>query len=186
MKVALYAFIALLFFATGPGCNEGDEQIWVLDNEKILTNEQISRLDSLFKAHEKKTTNEIALVTTADYGSDTSIFFFGLHFARKHGIGKKAKNNGLVVAFSMAKREVNISTGYGTEKILTDEIAKAFIDSVMVPHFKNGEAFRGLWNGCLAIVAFLERPENVINGTISRPATNNVFQYFASVSNLSR
>ena len=76
------------------------------------------------KAHEKITTNEIALVTTPDYGTDSTLERFALNFGNKYGIGKKEKNNGVLIVFTNAIRQTRISTGYGTEKVLKDEIAK--------------------------------------------------------------
>jgi uncharacterized protein len=154
-------YIILLVFLT-ISCTSNKKHIWILDNEHDLTQVQIDQLDSLFRSHERKTTNEIALVTTPDYGTETSILFFAVNFGRKYGVGKKGKDNGVVIAFSSSKRETMISTGYGTEKVLKDEIAKKIIDSLMIPLFKQGKTFDGLWEGSKAVVNFLERPENKI------------------------
>ena len=116
----------------------------------------------MYKAHEKITTNEIALVTTPDYGTDSTLERFVLNFGNKYGIGKKEKNNGVLIVFSNAMRQTRISTGYGTEKVLTNEIAKKIIDSVMIPYFKQAKTFEGLWEGSKAIITFLEKPENKI------------------------
>lgn len=159
MKIAVFIFSSLLLFS----CNtEKENTTWVLDNERILTLEQTVKFDSLFKDHERKTSNEIVLVTTPGYGSDSSILFYSVAFFRKHRIGKKDKNNGVLIVFSMANRETRIATGYGTEKVLKDEMAKKIIDSIMLPQFRNANYFEGLWNGCKAITDFPERPENKI------------------------
>jgi uncharacterized protein len=130
-----------------------------------LTKEQRTKLDSLFNSHEEKTTNEIVLVTTNDYGSDTSILFYSVNFYRNLGIAKdnKNKNNGVLIVYCGAKRETRIATGYGTEKVLKDEIAWKIIDTYMLPNFRKGDTFEGLWEGSKAIVAFLERSENKIH-----------------------
>ena len=163
----LLKFFLLFILASGfilPGCSQAPEHknVWVSDNEHVLSQQQLTSLDSLYKAHEKITGNEIGLVTTADYGTDTSIMMFAVNFGRKAGIGKKERDNGVIIVFSQAKREVNIATGYGTEKVLTDEIAKKIIDSVMTPRFREAKIFEGLWNGSKAIVSFLELPGNSI------------------------
>jgi uncharacterized protein len=144
-------------------CKSQKNQIWILDNEHLLTAGQIAKLDSLYNAHEKKTTNEIALITTHDYGEDSSILIFALHFLRNYGIGKKDKNNGVAIVFSAKLRETFIATGYGTEKVLKDEIVKYIIDSLMIPRFKEGNYFEGIWEGSLAITEFLDKPANKIN-----------------------
>lgn len=150
----------ILFLITS--CNPPKKTVWLLDTETYLTQIQIDRLDSLYKSHAKKTTNEIALVLTPDYGMDTSLLFFAVTFGREHEIGSKEKANGVIIAFCGPKNNVSIATGYGTEKVLTDEIAKKIIDSVMIPNFKQGEIFKGLWGGSKAVVEFLEKPENKI------------------------
>ena len=169
----LLYFILALFF----GCSstikkeEGTPKIekqvekfqsFVFDNENILTETQILKFDSLFRKHEKKTTNEIVLVTTQDYGQDENILHFSVNFANRLGVGKAGKNNGVVIVMNSAKREVRISTGYGTENVLTDAIAQKIVDSIMVPRFKEGKLYEGLFAGSKAVVDFLERPENVV------------------------
>lgn len=59
-------------------------------------------------------------------------------------------------------RETRISIGYGTEKILQDEIAKDILDSLMIPKFKQDPYFEGIYAGTKAVVDFLEKPENKI------------------------
>jgi uncharacterized protein len=112
--------------------------------------------------HEAETSNEIVLVTTDTYFPDTSILFYSVNFGRSYGVGKKDLNNGIVIVYSDAQRQVRINTGFGLENILKDEMAKKILDSIMVPHFKAGDLYLGLWQGRVALVQFLERPENRI------------------------
>jgi uncharacterized protein len=135
---------------------------FVYDNEKILTVEQTKQLDSLYRGHENRTTNEIALVTTPDYGEFDSNVEFAVNFGNTHGIGKTDYDNGIVIVFSKAKRQTWISTGYGTEVVLKDEMAKKIVDSLMLPKFKANLYFEGLRDGSIAIVNFLDKPENKI------------------------
>ena len=157
-------FILLIGFTTLPlfSCTSNEKKVWVLDNEHVLTPAQITSLDSLYKAHEKIATNEIALVTTPNYGTDTSMLSFAVNFGRKYGVGKKEKNNGVVIVYSQTQHQTMISTGSGTEKMLKDEIAKKIIDSLMIPDFKQAKTFEGLWEGSKGIITFLEKPENKI------------------------
>ena len=137
-------------------------ETFVFDNEKILTIEQSKQLDSIYREHEKRTTNEIVLVTTSDYGEYDNNVDYSVKFGDTHGIGKKDYDNGVVIVFSKAKRQTRISTGYGTEEVLKDEIAMKIIDSLMIPKFKENLYFEGLRDGSIAIVNFLDKPENKI------------------------
>jgi uncharacterized protein len=101
-------------------------------------------------------------VTTPNWGEEENALFFAVEFGNKYGIGKKEKDNGVVIVFSQQQKEIRISTGYGAEHVLKDEIAKKFIDSLMIPKFKEGLFYEGLYNGSKAIVDFLEQPENEI------------------------
>ena len=157
-SISIISFLCFFIFS----CNSNKKGIWVRDSEHDLTPDQIAQLDSLYKSHEKKTTNEIALVTTPDYGKDSTILFFAVNFLRYYGVGRKDINNGVVIVFRIKKHETFIATGYGTEKVLKDEIAKRIIDSLMIPNFKEAKYFEGIWEGSKAITEFLEKPENKI------------------------
>ena len=157
-----YVIVILIFLILSCSSTSNRKMIFVYDNEQILTEEQEKEFDQLFREHEKKTTNEIVLVTTPDWGEQKNALFLSVNFSEKHGIGKKEKDNGVVIVFSNKQRETRISTGYGTENVLKDEIAKKFIDSLMIPKFKEGKHFEGLFAGSKAVVDFLEQSENEI------------------------
>ncbi|WP_182920716.1 TPM domain-containing protein [Pedobacter planticolens] len=134
----------------------------IFDMEEILSAPEIKHFDSLFRAHEKLTGNEIVLVTTSDYGGYPTMKAYARDFLNSNGIGKKGRNNGLGIFFSRTKRETRISTGTGTQKVLSDFFAKQIIDSLMIPAFKVGRNYEGILAGVNEIISFLERPENKI------------------------
>jgi uncharacterized protein len=135
---------------------------FVHDNELVLRSSEVFQLDSLFRIHERNTGNEILLVTSEDMDNEDQALHFAVSYGERIGVGKKDRDNGVVIAFSKARREVIIATGYGTERVLHDSICKRIIDTRMLPHFKEDQHFDGLWEGSLALVEFLERTENVI------------------------
>lgn len=155
----LFLLLSVVLLAS---CYSKQSRTWVFDKEGDFTPAQIAKFDSLFASHEKKTTNEMALVTTPDFGADKTIERFGINVARKYGVGKKDVNNGIVVVLSLTRRQVRISTGYGTERVLSNSFAQQIIDSVIIPKIKQDSVFTGVWNGCQQIVSFLEKPENKI------------------------
>jgi uncharacterized membrane protein YgcG len=66
-KLSILCLISVLLFFSCSVTTENKTKTFVFDNEKILTAEQINELDALYRAHEKRTSNEIVLVTTPDY-----------------------------------------------------------------------------------------------------------------------
>lgn len=135
---------------------------FVFDQEDVLEPVQEERFDSLFRAHEAVTGNEIALVTTTRLHGHLDMQGFAATFGDSLGVGKRGRNNGLVIAFSKQLRSVFVSTGLGTESVLTDAQCAQIVDSLMIPLFKEDMAEDGLWLGSLAIVHHLEQPENRI------------------------
>ena len=133
----------------------------VFDLEQVLQASERSRLDSLYLAHEQRTGNEIILVTTPSFHGMKAVEF-AVAFGDSLGVGKKDRDNGVVITFSKSGREIFIATGRGTEKVMHDSICKRIVDQSMVPRFKEGDPFGGLWAGSLAVVEFLDRPENAI------------------------
>lgn len=135
---------------------------FVYDNENCLAAEEEQRLDTLFRGHELRTTNEIALITTPDYHGAPDMRTFAATCGDSLRVGKKGRNNGIIITFSRKLREVQIVPGLGTERVLNDWYCQHIIDSVMLPRFKEQRFFDGLFNGGKAIIDQLEKPENAI------------------------
>lgn len=131
---------------------------WINDFENLFSGSQEKVLDSIIKDFEKKTTVEIAIVTLdsnmVDY-SDFNDFIVEIH--NHWGIGKKYKNNGVVIGISAAYRRIRISNGYGIERILTDVETKSIIDNYILPHFKNGDYFGGTLSGLNSLIGKLNK-----------------------------
>jgi len=120
---------------------------FVQDYAKILNIEQISTLESKLEAYEKQSTNEIAVVTIDSLDGDT-IENVAQNIFTKWGIGKKDKNNGVLLLISVGDRKTRIHTGYGMEGELTD-IGTSYIQSdVITPAFREGKYFEGI-NGAV-------------------------------------
>lgn len=117
---------------------------WVNDYEKIFTPSQAIWLDSVFNQFEKESSFEIALVTIdSAWTSKEQFDSFVNDLMECWGVGKKEKQNGMLIGISTSLRRVRISNGIGTRKQLSDETTKAIIDNVMIPEFKNAAYFRG-------------------------------------------
>ena len=156
---------ALTILLLVPSCGSASEQgrtSFIHDHELIFEENERYRLDSLFRAHERATGIEILLATSPDMNNAERALDFAVDYGTRMGVGKKDQDNGVVIAFSKARREVFIATDYGTERVLHDSICQRIIDTDMLPRFKEGQHFEGLWKGSLTMVEFLERPENVI------------------------
>jgi uncharacterized protein len=123
------------------------------DFENIYTSEQVSELDSIITSFEKETTNEIAIVTIdSSWTNKESFDSLTLAIAGNWGVGKKDKNNGILIGISTGLRTIRIQNGYGIEVKLTDAETKLIIDDIIVPEFKNGHYFEGTKKGLFALM----------------------------------
>lgn len=125
---------------------------WVNDFESIFTAPQEKALDSLLTAYEKLTTREVVVITIPSSAITAKKFTdFTLKIAQQWEIGKKDKNNGVLIAISKELRKIQIETGLGTEKMISDAKIKTLIDSVFIPYFKQGDFYKGTYKGIIQL-----------------------------------
>lgn len=118
-------------------------------------------MDSLIADHEKKTTNQLAVVALlSDSTAIPSMELFEtfcLELFNKWGIGQKGKDNGVAIIFSPVLRYVRIQVGDGLRSRLTDAEAKEIIDTIIIPRFKEQPYFEGTARALEAV--FSQIPE---------------------------
>ena len=158
-KQILSAFFIIIFaFASIAQNNDYQEVSFpehignVSDHEKIFSEKQIVELNSIITIHEKETTNEIAIVTIDSLPGGKDIFNYSKELANQWGIGKKDKDNGIVIVFGKKIRKISINIGYGLETKLTNDEAQAIINNTIIPEFKNGDFYSGIKKGLLKVI----------------------------------
>jgi uncharacterized protein len=125
---------------------------FVNDFEHIFTATEKDRLDSLSKAIEKQSSLEIAVVTLdSNYAFPLTFDTTTFMLANKWGIGKKDKDNGILIGISKQFRNIHIQNGYGIIKVLTNDQTQSVIDSLMIPQFKNGHFYEGTRRAIMAL-----------------------------------
>lgn len=130
---------------------------FVNDFEKILTKQEVKELTKIILRHEKKTTNQISIVTVKSISPYKEMFDFSFDLGNYWGVGQKDKNNGVLIVVSKELRKIRIQNGEGIEKILTDEETKTIIDNEMIVEFKNDNYFEGLKKGLESIIIELSK-----------------------------
>ena len=116
----------------------------IFDFEDILTIKQEKYLDAIISKYQRKTANEIMILTSKDIGIYENAIQYAVTFGNEHGIYIKGKNNGLVIFVSKNLEQTSLATGYGTDKSLQDEISRQIVDSCMIPLFKEEKYFEGI------------------------------------------
>ncbi|MBC3847346.1 TPM domain-containing protein [Winogradskyella echinorum] len=154
MKKSIYFTISLVFLLC-LNCKDNQSeklldlpenklQFVVVDNSKLFSNIENDSLTHKIIKYEELTTNEIAVLTVDSIPTNTTIQYYSTQVANSWGIGKKEKDNGLLITISKYDRKVAISTGLKTEKTISDHECKVIIDSLMIPQFKNRNYYNGV------------------------------------------
>ena len=60
------------------------------------------------------------------------------------GIGKKDKDNGVLLVIAPEQRRARITTGYGVEGVLPDISCKNIINSAIIPNMREGDINRAV------------------------------------------
>ncbi len=123
----------------------------VNDFADLLTNSEEEDLERRLLAHEDSTSNQIVIITMPDLGG-YEIAQFSYTLGDRWGVGTAEKDNGAVVTIAQEERRAFIATGRGLEGALPDAICNRIVDNIMVPHFKNGNFYRGLLEGTDAMM----------------------------------
>ena len=132
---------------------------WVTDKAGILSNETETQLNQMIAQLERKNGTEIAVVTVPETAPAASPKEFTTKLFNYWGIGKKGKDNGVLLLISKGDRRVEIETGYGIEAILPDAKVGNIINTQITPRFKKGDFNGGTVAGTKALVVALEAPQ---------------------------
>jgi uncharacterized protein len=155
--------LAVLFFISPSfvsGLNIPNPSGWVNDFAGIINTDYKTKLDAVIGSLEKQTGSEIAVVTLSSLEGG-NIEDFSVRLFKQWGIGKKGKDNGVLVLLSVDDKQVRIETGYGIEPILPDVLTGRVIREAMIPFFKQENYSAGILSGVYRIANIIAQAEGV-------------------------
>ncbi|MDE6154404.1 MAG: TPM domain-containing protein, partial [Muribaculaceae bacterium] len=123
MLSILTALIALSTYARTPGevpnVHLQRATSWVSDPDGVLSPSALAQADALLNALNDSTTTEVTVAVVADM-SGQDIDSYATELFELWGIGKKDRDNGLLLVISRDDRRAAIRTGYGMEGVIND------------------------------------------------------------------
>jgi len=150
LTVVSLTVLATGLFAAGYPTPTG----FVNDFANILSQETKNQLDATLTDFSTQTGYEIAVATLDSLNNDT-IENVAVELFEQWGIGKKDKDNGILLLIAPNERQLRIEVGYGAEAVLTDSRAGNIIRTVITPLFKQNDYDNGVIKGVEAIKAVL-------------------------------
>jgi uncharacterized protein len=126
----------------------------VTDNADVLSGETIAKITLLLREHEDSTSNQVAVLTIASLEGE-ALEAFSMRVVETWKLGRKEKDNGVLLLVVRDDRKVRIEVGRGLEGNLPDITAGRIIRNEMLPHFRAGDYDGGVSAGVDAILASL-------------------------------
>jgi uncharacterized protein len=136
---------------------------WVADPSRHLAPATIATLNQEIGALERETSAEIAVVVV-DSTSGLTPFDFALTIHRVWGVGKRGKDNGLVLLWVPAQRAIFVSVGTGLEGVLPDRRTGRIRDEQILPAFRRQAFDEGVLAGVRALAAAAREETNPRQG----------------------
>jgi uncharacterized protein len=133
----------------------------VNDDAHLFDANAASRLESALKDYETRTGRQFVVLTIPSLG-DEPLEDYSLKVARAWKLGRKGKDDGILLLVARDDRKVRIEVGYGLEGSLPDALSGRIIRGEMVPRFRGGDYAGGVQAGVDAVVKALD-------GTYSPP-----------------
>lgn len=130
-------------------------QARVTDLTGTLAEAQKSGLDGDLRALETSTGAQVAILIVASTKPE-AIEQYSIRVVEAWKLGRKGKDDGVLVLVAKNDRKLRIEVGYGLEGVIPDAVAKRIIDEAITPRFKQGDFFGGLQAGIARIAAAIE------------------------------
>jgi uncharacterized protein len=128
---------------------------YVSNPDGILDSNSESKINKLLIQLEQVSTVEFSIVILNSIGDHDSKDF-AVKLFEKWGIGKKDKNNGLLLLIALKEKRWEFETGYGLEGVLTDIKLASIGRDLLVPSLKSKDYETGL-------TLVIQEISNVIN-----------------------
>lgn len=163
-RAVLYA-VSCLILCVGPGLAQA-QNVYpnptgsVVDTANVIDAADRVKIESWIKELNEKTSAEIAVVTIPTIAPRT-VEDYAVGLFEQWGIGKKGKDNGVLLLVATQDRAMRIEVGYGLEGAVTDALSSRIINNTIIPEFKSGQYSSGIAKGTWAIVSLIAKEYNV-------------------------
>lgn len=115
-----------------------EKDVYIYDEDDIIDDDIEKELNKMLVELEEKTETEFAIVSIESL-LDRSIEDYANNLFNTLGIGKKGKDNGVLLLFSRSDEKVRLEIGRGLEGCLNDSKCGRILDDYFVPYRENDE-----------------------------------------------
>lgn len=140
-----------------PNVHLADSTRFVSNPDGILSPMAEAEANLMLQQLMQQTSAEVVCVAVDDIDGD--IDDFSTELFRSWGVGKKDKNNGVLLLIAKDQRRVVIRTGTGVEGLLPDGLCGSILRANITPRFREGDYDGGTLGALSDIAGILSTPE---------------------------
>lgn len=124
----------------------------VVDLADIIRHNIELKLNTQLKELEQKTTAQVVVLTILSLEGE-SLEDFSISTAHdRWKLGRKDKDNGVLLVVVLQDKKYRFEIGYGLEGILPDSLVGSIGRQFLVPYFKKGDYSAGIYTASMAVV----------------------------------
>jgi uncharacterized protein len=127
-------------------------QARVNDHAGVLSSAERGALEARLAAYERGTGHQLAVLLVPTLAGDP-IEDFAIRVVEAWQLGKKGRDDGVLLLVAVQDRKVRIEVGYGLEGDLPDARAARIVREAIAPAFQQGNMALGISRGVAAITA---------------------------------
>ena len=135
----------------------------VNDFAHVIDDDSRRAMDSLIRSLEQASGDVVVVATVDTFAPYATIEEYAVKMFENggRGIGRKGKDNGVLIVAAINDRRVRVEVGYDLEQFITDGFAGETVRQYMASEFRRGNYGAGLLAGLSRIVSRIADARNV-------------------------
>lgn len=143
----------------------------VNDFANVIDRDSSRAIESVIRSLEQASGDAVVVATVDTIAPYGSIEEYAVKMFENggRGIGRKGKDNGILIVVAVNDRRQRIEVGYDLEQFITDGFAGETMRQYMAPEFRNGDYGGGLLAGVSRIAGRIADARNVTLQGVKQP-----------------
>jgi uncharacterized protein len=179
----IFFFISFLTFISIPTSYAVQPPIprmpsgYVEDLAGIITDSIELQLNGHLQELEQKTTAQMVVLTIKSLEGE-SLEDLSIEIAHnKWKLGKKGKDNGVLLLVALQEKKYRFEIGYGLEGSLPDSLVGSIGRTYLVPYFRKGDYSTGIFTASLAVISEIASDAGVEITGMPKLRTTGTYPY---------